>query len=807
MRRVSIIALALLPLPLLWIEVTRALLISEPIRSSDLLMRCLFIALTLGLTWLGGPIRAPGGGWLWPWTAALMALGLLGSGLAYALSHATWAAYLLLVTLYPGVVWVVHVLAVTLPRMIRPLLILAGTGLLGLTIVSLVQVTGRFSEEELFVAVEALVLGGLGWWLGLAWWGLQRAWPRPTLAHYHLAAPPLVGSVGLIMLSSTLVTLLVSRAYQRSFFPTEAPGFIGISAASPLHCGTLPPESQPYHGNAVFSQLLALVAAHPQKGAPEYGMLALGTGQADWAAAFRSQLLAEAAAGRFSHPANSVKYIQYEAAGRVYYYDRVRSAFPDLFSENEQAQLAAWFAAINRRALTIEWVDWAYSLALGSWPTGPYANQETGAGLLALLQATGLADPNLAARNQAYLDHNPGGWALRFRNTDDAIIYQPEWMNNALFQQRAGAPAPASQIQHSADWLYAQALPDGMPLQYNYPLAQASDGAAYLAATLLDDPRYLWLAGRALEGRMATLGFTAAQPGVDAPLIGTGTAPSFGSCLIFGDSGMPNQVGPLAPDKIVLRDGWARDSSYALLNLRFTGWHRYKATNTLALVYRGGPLVAEQLEGAIPAWMPQGRRFFRDKRIPRENLSGLLVGRRGLDAASSQLSGIGSPWAQDPPFYAEIVSFTTTVDYAHSVTLLRDWHGWQQQRSLWLYHAGPLVVYDQATGPANLPAAISWNLPQATLLDQGRLQLAGGVVPAELVLLGGGATSITPMPGPALQVIVAPPTPGQIALISVFLSGPWLGADVTLDASGSNLLIKATGQVLSVPLHPGRGSK
>lgn len=799
MRRTPLAVPALLLAPLLWVELVRAL-VGAPLRPADLLARLLFVASTLALARAGAPRPAGDGRWAWPWPSAAVVAVALAAALWYALGGATLAAWALVAAAYAALTWAVQVLRAPLPRLARPLLPLVAAGLVGLAAVALVQVEGRFSDEELFVAVEALSLGGLWWWLWVASGALTRALARPALRG-RMLSPPRVGlTLALVALASGGAAWLSLRAYQASFFPATAPAFAGITAEAPMRCGEVPAPARTYEGRAVFARLLALLDRHPFKGAPEYGMLALGYGDRARAEAFRAQLLAEAVAGRFSGPANSVKYIQYEAAARVYYYDRVRAAFPSLFTPEEEATVAAWFAAINRRALTVEWVDWAYSMALGAWPEGPYANQESGSGLLAILTATGLGDPALDARNQDYLARNPGGWELRFRNTDDAVIYQPEWITNALYRRLAGAPAPDAQLRRSVDWLFAQALPDGAPLRYNYPEAQSSDGSAYLAATLLGDPRYLWLAGRALEGRAATLGYTGSQPGVEAPMDGVGAAPTLGSCLLFSDSGMPNQAGPLAPDKIVLRDGWEASSTYALLNLRFTGWHRYKATNTLALVYGGGPLVAEQLEGETPAWMPRGRRYFRDKRIPRENLSGLLVGRIGLDAVTARLTGIGDAWAQDPPFYAEVEAFVTAGAYDHSVTTLHDWNGWTQRRALWLYHGGPLIVYDQAEGPAGTPAAISWNLPAATLAAPGRVSLAGGASPAELVVLGAGATTATPQPGGALRLIAAPAAPGRIAQVSVLLTGPWEGAEVTLGAAGTEVLISKGARRLVVPL-------
>jgi len=106
-------------------------------------------------------------------------------------------------------------------------------------------------------------------------------------------------------------------------------------------------------------------------------------------------------------------------------------------------------------------------------------------------------------------------------------------------------------------------------------------------------------------------------------------------------SWLPNQKGPLAPDKIVFRDGWGKDSAYLLVNLRFTGWHRYKATGTVTLVYQGGTLSADVLDGKPFSWLPVGRSLFRDKRIPWENLNGLVMEKTGMAAVLYRLTGIG----------------------------------------------------------------------------------------------------------------------------------------------------------------------
>ena len=119
--------------------------------------------------------------------------------------------------------------------------------------------------------------------------------------------------------------------------------------------------------------------------------------------------------------------------------------------------------------------------------------------MLALLEVEGLADPALSPANRAYLARNWRGWTARFRVTDDAFVYQPEWIDNAYFQSLYTGEPLGTNARLSFEWLLLQALPDGAPLRYNHPGRGTLAGIAYLGAKLFGDPRYIWLAGRAVE--------------------------------------------------------------------------------------------------------------------------------------------------------------------------------------------------------------------------------------------------------------------------------------------------------------------
>jgi len=723
------------------------------------------------------PHRVRGALTLWPWPGVLSAGVGAGAALVYAVNGATWAAWVVLGALYLLILGLDAVLAGGRGffgrGVSRGLLALIG----GTAPVCVAQIESHFADEEFFVALQALALS-LFCFLLLAAQGLLSK-RKPALPRRGLCLDRrwLTLLLALLAFAGLCVTV---RAYQRSFYPAEAPTYEGISAETPFLCGEVSQDPQTYDGMEVFQRLLAQVESNPNKGPLEYGMLTLGTGKQQWAQAFRESILSEVSEGRFTTPANSVKSVQYEAALRAYYLPRVRTAFPGLFSDDDWALLREWFADVNRRALTVEWVDWMYALAFTKWPEGPYENQENGAGLLSLLEAGELTTADLSSANQDYLERNRRGWIARFRNSDDVFIYQVAWINNAYFQSFYTREAPENNAQLSFDWLLLQALPDGAPLQYNHPARSSLASFSYLGARLLVDPRHIWLAGRALADSTARGIYPFAQPGVEQPIRLVGHSPIQGSCLLYGDSGLPNQVGPLAPDKIVLRDGWSKDSAYLLLNLRFTGWHRYKATNTVTLLYQNGALAADALDGERFAWLPVGRSVFRDKRIPRENLNGLLVERSGMSAVLYALAGVGGPWAQDPPRYAEVVAFETgkELDWAH--TRLANWRGWQHDRWIYLYHdGGPIVVVDEAEGPPGGQAALVWHLTGEGTVEDHRIGLRGGDELAEVSLMPlipeGHMETVSVDSG--LRVVYYAPANGRMRVVTLFLLGEWAGAE------------------------------
>lgn len=339
-------------------------------------------------------------------------------------------------------------------------------------------------------------------------------------------------------------------------------------------------------------------------------------------------------------------------------------------------------------------------------PEGSYENQENGGGLLSLLEAYGYADPGLSQANRAYLQRRQFGWNFRFRNNDDVLSYQIEWLTNAYFHSIYDPNINKENQKLSFRWLLLQALPDGGSINYNSPSSTTLASISYQGAVELSDPQLLWLFGRSLDYLEKTGGYLNALPGAERPInTMIATSPSVGSCLIFADSGLPNQRGALAPDKIVFRDGWEPDSAYLLINLRFTGWHRYKAINTISLLYQKEPLISEQIPYEENSLLPRGRSILRDKRIPRENLNGLIVERVGLDKTIQSVTQIGSQWAQDPPGYAMVKDFIAHPQYAYANIIVPQWNGWIQESEVYLYPGNALIILNKAQTSTNVKAA------------------------------------------------------------------------------------------------------
>lgn len=672
------------------------------------------------------------------------------------------------------------------------LALIAGFGLAIYALVSL-----DFAEEEFFTLVTGFYLGVV-WFLVTA--GYQIAFKETRTAPIWGRYPKILllsYASGGLLLVGVLGYGMVGR-YQASFFPAAGPLYPGISEQAPFLCEEIDRSSALVPPEVITDQLVRVLSSIPEPDILTLGSLAVYTKNSAYAQAFRDRLLQEAQSDLYTFAAHSVKGTQSEAALRAYQFGLVSQAFPDLFSQEDWQILEKWFAGINQRAMTIEWADWLYATAFNKRPEGPYNNQEIGTGLLAILEKNSLAAAGLSQQNQAYLTVAPLGWNQLFRNTDDAYVYQATWLANAWwlydYQRTTGQVSAEAErnIRLSLLWLLLQAIPDGAPLSYNLDSTPSLVEFYMAGASRLKEPDLAWLAARSLdwlenrENKFLSGGFTA-----DSSELPAGETPAIGSCLMFGDSGLPTRKGPLAPDKIVLRDGWAKNSTYILANLRFSGWHRYKATGTLARIYQGGSLATEKWTGDDFRWLPKGRSAFRDKRVPRENLNGLLLPKSGLSKVMWVLSGLGGPWMQNPPAYAEVDQFFTSKVIDGAKIVVSDWDGWRHERTLYLLHEGLVLVVDQAASSTGAgPAAIIWHLNGSGEVDmRGGLRLDNEQRPARVtwsqnaekwMMIKPEPSSGVFMRDPDWEVLYTSPDAGQLNLATAFLTGERSEGDTKL---------------------------
>lgn len=235
----------------------------------------------------------------------------------------------------------------------------------------------------------------------------------------------------------------------------------------------------------------------------------------------------------------------------------------------------------------------------------------------------------------------------------------------------------------------------------------------YFGANTLEDPELLWLAAQSVEFSKRNRLPVFAHPGAEQkpkPLLAA--KPRFGSCIVYSQVGLSSKSDVMAADKAILRTDWISDSLYTLINLRFNGWHQYKATGSIIALYVGNqPKVQEFIPDANLSLLPKGRAEVRDKRIWRESLNGIAVEGAGLSKWLFKWSGIGSVWSQNPPRLAEIRNFMTSENLDQLEIIVSGWNGWEWRR-LVAVHRRPkkIVVEDTVEGPSSKRALLSWNL-------------------------------------------------------------------------------------------------
>jgi hypothetical protein len=163
------------------------------------------------------------------------------------------------------------------------------------------------------------------------------------------------------------------------------------------------------------------------------------------------------------------------------------------------------------------------------------------------------------------------------------------------------------------------------------------------------------------------------------------------------------------PDKIVFREGWESDDFYALLNLRFDGWHGYKGTNSFISIRFGEPFVVEDLVKKSWDWLPKGRAKRRDENICRSRLNGFQIEGGIIRRIINLIFGFEDSWEQDLPKAVEVEDFIISRKIDTSTTIL-NWHNWNNIRKCLMVKDDYFVVFDFNKGRGGKKHAISWHV-------------------------------------------------------------------------------------------------
>jgi hypothetical protein len=426
-------------------------------------------------------------------------------------------------------------------------------------------------------------------------------------------------------------------------------------------------------------------------------------------------IVAEALEGKFTGPSHSMKITQTWAAERgTVYLDMIRN-YPGLFSEDERLLIQKWFQALTRRAFTVEWSDFYYMLAFKKPLTAPYRNQENGVGALAVYaEIIEERDPDLAKKAREYVMENGLLWQSNFRNTDDSTSYQALWIYNAWNAGRLMFPETLKNhySKQSFEWLLKQWPPNGGPLGYNPDTCTIMPDTFLLGAKLHSSPEFRWIGEKSLKfARMNGIELHGLRPGLqfvheEMPA----KEPTVDSTFIEAPGNLVQFPSENRPDKIVFRSGWKDESLYALLNLRYDGFHGYKATNSIVSLYYGVPFIVEDLVKISRKWVPKGRARVRDDNIDRHRLNGFHIEEPLLNRFLNKVDVLRTRWFQTLPRYTQTNKFYNYTIFDYSMTDIIDWLGWNNRRICLLVGDAYFVVFDFNKGDSAKQHSIIWHV-------------------------------------------------------------------------------------------------
>jgi hypothetical protein len=266
--------------------------------------------------------------------------------------------------------------------------------------------------------------------------------------------------------------------------------------------------------------------------------------------------------------------------------------------------------------------------------------------------------------------------------------------------------------KQSFDWLLKQWPPSGGPLGYNPDVCTILPDVFLLGANLHSSPEFRWLGEKSLAyARKNKIELNGLREGFqffkqEAPT----RTPTIDSTYIEAPGNLVQFPTENRPDKIVFRSGWKDDSLYALLNLRYDGFHGYKATNAIASLHYGVPFIVEDLVKISRKYLPKGRARERDDNIGRHRLNGFYIEEPLLNQVLNKIDVLRTRWFQTLPRYTKTNQFHNYNIFDYSRTDIIDWSGWSNYRTCLLVGDAYFAVFDFNKGNFAKQHSIIWHV-------------------------------------------------------------------------------------------------
>jgi hypothetical protein len=155
-----------------------------------------------------------------------------------------------------------------------------------------------------------------------------------------------------------------------------------------------------------------------------------------------------------------------------------------------------------------------------------------------------------------------------------------------------------------------------------------------------------------------------------------------------------------------------------------------------------------------------------------------------------------------------VESFSATPEFSAAEVSTVGWRGWHHSRRITMHQSGPVLIEDRAAGPVQSVPALAWHLA-ADVPEEGNIDLAPHTV-HRLPLTGAAEVLLIPLEDGRLRLLdegegilgvqYQPRRGGGLGLLTVFLTGEWVGASANLEANGTILLLDNGAHKLPVPL-------